>query len=956
MKRYKEQINESIGFMATKMQQRPETNSAQSLGIWMPSIPTGHNFGRSDQSRTQLYKTQLKFNRDVMNAVSNLAVKFTDPRPIVIEKLHQPCETQIRDDAQSLRGSLQFSAVSEDRLNMAVQLAKRDLRKKHLEEQVKDYLYNHERDQLQTLLCTHFGKGTSVDNTTRSVSKVETESIRKPRHQRSQAAKEELTRSGGRVYICTSNQSQGRSELRDSPPTHDPGPHLNQRNSGNKSAEEIRRLRMEIGKYFQKIEDLTKKGKSVNTLDPDEDHRRQVKRQEQATRAARMLYVLQQQINGIQEMVEKQSLQKVKHTKKSRTMSQLAAVHRGAVRALQMFVGQLSGQPELHIPAYYKDLGQLIRQLSLCSARLENDTDSSLSETVVDLLHQVEGLDSLLGKQNAQEKSNQMPQKAQCAPNRKRSLGRHRCCSAEGVQISPIIKENVLSVPEGLPILKNDENWHDPEYSRPQQSSREYLSARQEQQEDHPTPDRNTTLRAGLETVQRLGDLQKSVTEKIPTKKGVLSPYQKQKKTLAIRTCFQKATVSSELKKNQAPVKDSKPPSIPGCPNSTPVLSKQIPLRKQKTRLGGHLSIPTERSQTSLLKEMEQDRQAVAESEAIRLTWLDTETARRMRELNEICQQETDRIRKIRSETAVPNKWIEKAEEEIRERLQPLLDKAQIISDSWERKARNNSSSLQQHLSLKVADRAAASADVLGEKILDELLDDTAQELLSLDSKAKVRSDALLMQDGPALETMLQRMEEMERYEESVRRRMCQIEYSDPVFWADEGKEEREFVLIDTQPRTPQPIRISRTGMPSEEMIDLMDPRSTQAEPLDDLECSGRPEPASVLGPLLQKLSKDEQSATVLAVPPKMVQNMHNYRERFNLYLKVISHEPVGKFNPWLIAESLSDELMDGGLSEVAAEFQDACEEYAEALFTAEFMQPVEQESGAKPSSEGYAV
>ncbi|XP_032902115.1 protein moonraker [Amblyraja radiata] len=939
--------------MATNMQQRPVTDSAQSFGIWMPSISTGHNFGRSDQSRTQLYKTQLKFNRDVMNAVSNLAVKFTDPRPIVIEKLRQPCETQVRDDAQSLRSSLQFSAVSEDRLNMAVQLARRDLRKKHLEEQVKDYLYNHERDQLQALLCTNPGKGKSVDNTIRVMSKVEVESMRKPRHQRSQAAKEELTRSGAKVYIYTSNQSQGRSELRDSPPTHDPGPHWNQRNSGNKSAEEIRRLRLELGKYFQKIEELTKKGKSVDALDPDEDHRRQVKRQEQATRATRMLYVLQQQINGIQELVEKQSLQKVKHTKKSQAMSQLAAVHRGAVRALQMFVGQLSGQSELHIPAYYKDLGQLIRQLSLCSARLENDTDSSMPETVVDILQQVEGLDSLLGKQHAQEKSNPMPPKAQCvsAPSRKRSSGRHRSCSAEGGQISPIIKENVLSAPEELPPLRTDENWLVPEYSRPQQSSRECLSARleQQQQEDPPTPDRNAALRAGLETLQRLGDLKKSATEKIPTKKGVLLPYQqKQKKTLAIRTCFQKATVSSELKKNPAPVKDSKPPLTPGCPNPIPMSSKQIPLKKQKPRLGGHPSIPTESSQTNLLKEMEQDRQAAAGSEAIRLTWLDIETARRMRELNEICQQETDRIKKIRSETAVPNKLIEKAEEEIRERLQPLLDKAQIISDSWERKARNNSSSLQQHLSLKVADRAAASADVLGEKILDELLEDTAQELLSLDSEAKVRSEALTMQDGPTLEIMLQRMEEMERYEESVRRRMCQIEYSDPVFWAEEGKEEREFVLIDTQPRAPQPIRISRSVVPGEDMIDLMDPRCTQAEPLDDLECSGRPEPASVLEPLVQRLSKHGQSGTVLAVPPKLVQNMHNYRERFNLYLKMISHEPVGKFNPWLIAESLSEELMEGGLSEVATEFQDACEEYAEALFTAEFMQPVEQESRAK--------
>ncbi|XP_051891222.1 protein moonraker isoform X2 [Pristis pectinata] len=941
--------------MATKIQQRQVTNPAQSLGMWMPSISTGHDIGSSDQSRTQFYKTQLKFNKDVINAVSNLAVKFTNPHPIVIEKLRQPCEQQVQDDVQSLRSSMQFSAVSEDRLNVAIQLAKRDLRKKHLEEQVKDYLYKHEKDQLQNSLYLNHGKGKSADNTPHTMSKVEMESITKPRHQRNQATKGELTKSGARVYICTSNQSQVRPELSDSPPTHDPGPHLSQRNLGNKSAEEIRRLRMELGKYFQKIEELAKREKSVNVLDPDEERRMQIKRQEQATRAARMLYVLQQQVNEIQEAIDKQSPHKVKHTKKSRAMSQLAAAHRGAVRALQMFVGQLSGQSDRQIPTYYKELGQLIRQLSLCSAKLETDTDSSIPETVMDILHQVEGFDSLLGTQHAQKKSNQMPQKAQSvsAPNRKRSSCRHRSCSADRERTSPVTKDNVLSAPEGLPPFKIDENWHVPESSRPQQSSRESPPPHleQQQEEDPPTPDRNAALRAGLEALQRVGALNKSATEKTTTKKGVLLPYHKLKKMPAMRSCFQKATVSSELKKNQGPLKDSKPLSIPACPNPFPMSSKRFPLKKQKTRLGGHISIPADRSQISLLKEMEQERREAAGTEAIRLAWLDSETARRMRELNELCQQETDRIKKMRSEIAAPNKWIEKAEEEIRERLQPLLDKAQVISDSWEKKSRHKDSSLQRQLSSKVADRAAASADFLGEKILDELLEDTAQELLSMELKAKVHSEALVMQDDSTLENMLQRMEEMERYQESVRRRMCQIEYADPVFWAEEEKQEREFVLIDTQPHTPQPIKISRTFKQSESMMDVIKPRSLEAESLDDLECGGRPEPASVLEPLTQKPSKKKERGTALPIPQNMVQNIHNYRERFDLYLKMISHEAVGNFNPWLIAESLAEELMEEGISDVATEFQDACEEYAEALFTAEFMQPVEQESKTKQSS-----
>ncbi|XP_069766246.1 protein moonraker isoform X2 [Narcine bancroftii] len=925
--------------MASKIQQRPILNPVQSSELRMPSISTGCGVGSNDQSRTQFCKTQLKFNKDVINAVSNLAVKFTNPRPIIIEKLQQPHEKQVQDDAQSLCSSLRFSVVSEDRLNMAVQLAKRDLRKKHLEEQVNDYLYKHKKDKIQTSLRTNHGKKKSANNTPHATNKAEMETVTKPRHQRNQTTKEEFARSGARVYICTSDQSQLRPELPDSPPTRDPGPHLNRNIPSNKSTEEIRRLRKELSKYFQKIEELAKKDKFVDVLDPDEEHRLQIKRQEQATRAARMLYVLQQQVNEIREAIENQSPQKVKHTKKSRAMSQLAAAHRGAVRALQMFVGQLSGQSELQIPAHYKLLGQLIRQLSLCSAKVENDADSSMPETIIDILHQVEDFDSRLEKQHAQNKSSQMLQKAQSvpAPNRKKSSCRHRSNSAERERTSHNRKDNVLCAPEGLFPHKIVEKWHVPESSGPQKCSGEWPPPLLEQQleQDPPIPDR----KARLDGLQHVEAMKKSAVEKIATKKGVLLPHQKQTKTLATRSCFQKATLSSELKKNQGPLKGSRPSSIPGCYN---LESQRIPLKKQKIRLGGCVSTPADRSQASLLKEMEEERQDAAGTEAIRLAWLDGETARRMRDLNELCQQETDRIKKISSETVAPNKWIETAEEEIRKRLQPLLDKAQVIHDSWEKKARNKDSSLQQQLSLKVVDRAAGGADILGEKILDELLEDTAQELLRMELKAKVNSEASMKQDGPTLENMLQRMEEMERYQESVRRRMCQIEYADPVSWAENEKQEREFVLIDTQPCAPQPIRIGRILEQSEPMVDIINPRSLKAESLDELEWSGRLEPASILEPLVQKPSKNKQCGTVLAIPQKMVHNIYNYHQKFDLYLRMISHEAIGNFNPWLIAESLAEELMEEGISDVAVEFQDACEEYAEALFTAEFMQPVE--------------
>ncbi|XP_048413396.1 protein moonraker isoform X1 [Stegostoma tigrinum] len=941
--------------MATKIQhhQTQILNSAQSFGTWVPSMSPGQDVGRSEQSGPQFYKNQLKFNKDALSTVSNLAATVTEPRPIVIEKLRQPSDPHVQEDAQSMRNSVQFSSVSEERLNMAVRMAKRDLKKRHLEEQMKDYLNKLEHDQAETSKYINRVKGKAVENAACIRNRLKMESLTKLKQQKSQTSKEGITKSGTRVYICTSDQGQARPARTDSPPTHDPGPDLNRQNQGNKTAEEIRRLRTELSKYFQKIEELSKREKYTEILDPEEERRMQIKRQEQASRSARMLYVLQQQVNEIQEDIEKQSPHKIKHTKKSRAMSRLAAAHRGAVRALQMFVGQLSGQSEQQIPTYCKELGQLIRQLSLCSAKMESDMDASIPETIINILQQVEDLDSLLGSQFPQKK-NQLLQRARSVspPSRKGPLGRHRSRSAERLQKSSITKDNVSYALKQLPPLKTaqiDENFHVAESPRPQLCGRESLPIHEEQQQQEegpPTPDRNTVLRAGFDALQRVGALKKSVTERKATKKGVLLPtrsyQQRGQNTLEMQACFQKATVSSELKRYQGPPKESRPPWIPGYPSCPLGPSKRIPWKKQKTKLESQKSKPADKSQICLLKEMEQERQEAANTEAIRLAWLDSETARRLRELNELCIQETDRIKKLRSEADSPNKWIAKAEEEIREKLQPLLDKAQVISESWEKRTQSKDSSLQHQLSLQVAEKAAASADLLGENLLDELLENTAHELLNLELNAKTHSEALMLQESSTLENMLQRIEEMERYQEAVCRRICQIEYADPDFWAEEEKQEREFVLIDTKPRTPQPIRITRTIEQSEPTLDRIIQKSLEVDPAEDLEWSGKPEPASLLEPLAQKLSRKRHNGIELSIPQKMFQHILDYRERFDQHLKMISHEAVGSFNPWLITESLAEELMDEGLSDVADELQNVCEEYAEALFTSEFVQPVE--------------
>lgn len=79
-------------------------------------------------------------------------------------------------------------------------------------------------------------------------------------------------------------------------------------------------------------------------------------------------------------------------------MSKLAAAHRGAIRALRMFVTQFMDPGESPAFARGREVGSLIRQLSLCSAKL--NADSSVPDVVIDILQQTEvrGLLSLLLK------------------------------------------------------------------------------------------------------------------------------------------------------------------------------------------------------------------------------------------------------------------------------------------------------------------------------------------------------------------------------------------------------------------------------------------------------------------------------------------------------------------------------------------------------------------------------
>uniref|UniRef100_A0A8D3A321 Uncharacterized protein n=1 Tax=Scophthalmus maximus TaxID=52904 RepID=A0A8D3A321_SCOMX len=330
-----------------------------------------------------------------------------------------------------------------------------------------------------------------------------------------------------------------------------------------------------------------------------------------------------------------------------------------------------------------------------------------------------------------------------------------------------------------------------------------------------------------------------------------------------------------------------------------------------------------------------------AQNEALRTAWLDKMTTQRLKELNQLSKEETERIQRLRSEVVSPTQWAERAEQKARERIQPLLDEAQQIGKSRSR----ISSSLRNQLSVQAADRTAETAEQLSEDLLEVLVEDTARAAWAAETDWRLEGLDQSRLPAPTLESILLRMEEMQRDQEEVRRRIASVTYSDPLYWDQPGAAGHQCHAPGSRPASPQPIRLTRPVLilPSAPDIVLEKPVETGNSFMSEDSVTPQasqeeqqPGPSTAFpGPV------NRSRGTVISVSGSMLRNIRRYREDYDAYLRVVAHETVGSFNPWAVANSLAEELLSEAVADVAAEFQDVVEEYAEAVFTSEFLQPI---------------
>ncbi|XP_051965801.1 protein moonraker [Xyrauchen texanus] len=842
-------------------------------------------------------QTQLQFNETVAPTVLNRATRVGPPSPIVIEKLVLRAERQ--DDVESCTSSLRLSVLSEERLEAAVRMAKRDLHRKRQESISHTSLEPLQRSQITSPQRSNIAHSPQVF----------------PKGMSKTAAPMKQVKSGPQVLVYTPQKPNSHPEQGQSPPTKDIGQKV--KSNEPRLSQEICKLQKELSTYVQRIEQLANKGRVVEVLEPEEKRRMEIRRQEQEARSARIIYVLQQQVKEIQEDLDKLRSQNIKHTKKSRAMDRLAAAHRGAVRAMQVFISQLSDPAESRVPIHCKELGHLIRQLSLCSAKVEVGQGSAVPETALDILQKLETLDSALSKQEAQRKRDSVLQNANPVEKSSSRL--------TGRSMSP-------PRPARGPIERGHRRPRKPAAakktgSRPAGKARSTSHALVRQ--------RSEVLKAGLESLIHNQKQREAEPQKPNKTTGAINLDHNRQAGHVRDASFQQPTVSSRLRENQLPQKETTVPWIPTSPHSPP-RPRVVSSRPEPKCLFFPVKSPEKQnpqirpmSSTQLSPSSHGRKQA--QNEALRQAWLDQVTAERLRELNRLSKEEADRINKLRTTVGSPTLWAEKAERAARERIQPLLDQAQQVFGA-------GSDNLRQLL--QVTDNPGANVDVLSEAFLEDLLEDTARTLWTAERQQVAETDAERLLQGPTLESMLLRMEEMERDQEEVRRRFAMISYSDPLIWEKATDAQRN--IASSRPASPQPIRLTKLVLnaPSKADILLQKPVETgvvsDTSVLDDesltLNDPSHPVPVGL----------ERTGGVYLSVPPSMQRSIHKYREDHDAFLRLVSHEAVGSFNPWAIADSLADELIAEALADVAAEFQDVCEEYAEAVFTSEFLQPVQ--------------
>lgn len=107
------------------------------------------------------------------------------------------------------------------------------------------------------------------------------------------------------------------------------------------------------------------------------------------------------------------------------------------------------------------------------------------------------------------------------------------------------------------------------------------------------------------------------------------------------------------------------------------------------------------------------------------------------------------------------------------------MDQAEAIADTNVKREREKKRSLQHELGKLASQTTMNQADVLAEKILDDILEETVLEMQRLEFEDDAENEAHELQDSSTLENILRRLQSFEKVEEEIRQHWVQVKYAD---------------------------------------------------------------------------------------------------------------------------------------------------------------------------------
>ncbi|XP_074640185.1 protein moonraker-like [Tubulanus polymorphus] len=834
-------------------------------------------------------QNQLRFNLHRSTSPSNLAVRFRKPGPVIVERLGSSPTRRHPDFVEHAPPSVQFSVISEESLSMAVKLAKRDIKKKKMDLELEKLRKEQEQAVSGRAKKTkivpskqYLVKAQQRQDRRRAgktVQSVETQADIKPKKKRPTSKTQATNRQ--------TNVELHYPPTTDSPPTRDIDNYQVTKSEDEKNIDEICQIRHELNDCVEKIYQVERRVLAKRGEPPqfsEEERLLEVKRvshaEDKASRTTRLMYGLQQQVREIKADLIKLGAEGLHGKKKTLIIVKLGAAHRAFLRAVQAFVYNLSDHDiKFGLPRVNKDINFINEQMTELCIELGIGGHSGIPVGVVNLIKREDNYERW-----ARDKA---------LPNRTRKPQNER--------FKPV-KETVI-------IGRS----HSP--PRSSRSDKDHHSARlcqgQTSVHNEPTPERQETIRSGINALLRARD-RSSSPPLSPTRKGnkprgllLAEKLKKEKVRIAIPEVtdlnddygYLEPTYSSQQKTRD--LHEIHRPESPKSPRKdlTPRSMRGLSPRREygiSPRYGRspRVGVSPRRDVDGYL------------------THLDV---------------------------GVPREWVADAERAIKSQLKPLLDQAKEISGKT-----RDPFSLRNKLSEKTSEKVEVNADILGDMLLHDLMRDTASELQRMEDDEKSERLATEMRNAPQVEGLLQRLNEMEREQNAIRQKWNSINYQDEEKSLTERA--KDLSSFGKKPVTPQPIHIT-TGSGSSR---------NAYQPVIRTDVEGGIELSRPSASLTQQRSHDEFDDVInepmhLLIPPLIPFTIHKetldsifeYRNEYEQFLKRSANVSAGGFNPSNIMATIADEILGDCMESITQEiFDSGSAATVEKVFRSEFVCP----------------